>query len=169
MNPIFHRTSIRKFQNQPVETEKIKELLQAAMQAPSAGNQQPWEFYVVTDRARREALSKVSPYAGCAAQAPAVIVTAYRTQGLHFPVYAQIDTAIAEAILWLAADAAGLGGVWLGIAPQEERMSQVEAILDLPRDQRAFALFPIGYPAEEKQQENRFDAQRIHIVGSLNV
>ncbi|MFV0617147.1 nitroreductase family protein [Megasphaera sp. WILCCON 0056] len=164
MDAMFHRSSIRKFQNRPVEEAKIREILKAAMQAPSAGNQQPWEFYIVTDEARKKALSQVSPYAGCAAQAPAVIITAYRTQGATFPVYAQIDTAIAETFLWLAADAAGLGGVWLGIAPQEERMTQVEAILDLPRDQRAFALFPIGYPAETKAHEDRFDPSRIHFI-----
>ena len=46
MDSIFHRVSIRKFQDKPVEPEKIEKLLRAAMAAPSAGNQQPWEFYV---------------------------------------------------------------------------------------------------------------------------
>ena len=50
MDSIFHRVSIRKFQDKPVEPEKIEKLLRAAMAAPSAGNQQPWEFYVVTNR-----------------------------------------------------------------------------------------------------------------------
>lgn len=47
MNAIFHRTSVRQFQNKPVEEEKIEQILRAAMAAPSAGNQQPWEFYVI--------------------------------------------------------------------------------------------------------------------------
>ena len=50
MDSIFHRVSIRKFQDKPVEPKKIEKLLRAAMAAPSAGNQQPWEFYVVTNR-----------------------------------------------------------------------------------------------------------------------
>lgn len=50
MDSIFHRVSIRKFQDKPVEPEKIEKLLRAAMAAPSAGNQQPWEFYVVMNR-----------------------------------------------------------------------------------------------------------------------
>lgn len=50
MENIFHRVSIRKFSNQPVEKEKIEQILRAAMQAPSACNQQPWEFYVVEDK-----------------------------------------------------------------------------------------------------------------------
>ena len=50
MNPIDHRVSIRKYQERPVENEKILQILKAGMQAPSACNQQPWEFYVVTDK-----------------------------------------------------------------------------------------------------------------------
>ena len=54
MNEIFSRVSIRKFTNQPVEREKIVTMLRAAMQAPSAHNQQPWEFYVVSDKDKLE-------------------------------------------------------------------------------------------------------------------
>ena len=61
---IFHRTSIRKYQDRPVEEDKIRRILRAAMQAPSAANQQPWEFYVVTDKEILEKLSRVSPFTG---------------------------------------------------------------------------------------------------------
>lgn len=63
MDQIFKRTSIRRYLDQPVEAEKTEYLLKAAMQAPSAGNQQPWEFYVITNRDILEKLSKISPYA----------------------------------------------------------------------------------------------------------
>ena len=58
MNEIFHRVSVRKFEPKPVEQEKILQILRAAMQAPSTGDQRPWEFYVVTTRAKLVALSK---------------------------------------------------------------------------------------------------------------
>lgn len=164
MNSIYHRVSIRKFKDQPVEAEKITEILRAGMQAPSAGNQQPWEFYVVTDKEKIEALSKAHLYAGCAAGAPVVIVPVYRTQNLYFPQYAQIDLAIAQENMWLMTDALGLGGTWLGIAPIEDRMAIVNEILDLPEDLQAYSLFPLGYPAETKEQQNRFDESRIHYV-----
>ena len=90
MDSIFHRVSIRKFQDKPVEPEKIEKLLRAAMAAPSAGNQQPWEFYVVTNRDLIQKLSATSPYAGCAKNAPVLIVSAYR-EDVIFPMYAQID------------------------------------------------------------------------------
>ena len=64
MNSIFSRVSIRKYKDKPVEKEKTEAILRAAMQAPSAVNQQPWEFYVVTSKEKLEALSHVSPYSG---------------------------------------------------------------------------------------------------------
>jgi len=146
MNQIFTRVSIRKFQDRPVEKEKTMAILKAAMQAPSASNQQPWEFYVVTKKEKLEALSEVSPYAGMTKDAPIAIVAVYRKE-CKAPDYAQIDLSIAMENLWLETDAQGLGGVWLGIAPREERMKAVEKILDIPDTMRAFAIFPYGYPA----------------------
>ncbi len=163
MKEIFTRASIRKFQNRPVEDEKITELLRAAMAAPSAGNQQPWEFYVVRNPETIKALSGVSPYSGCAASANVVIVSVYREK-LWAPVYAHVDMSIAMENLWLACESQGLGGVWLGIAPEEARMQAVEKILALPEGLRAFAVFPLGYPAEQRERPDRFDADRIHYI-----
>ena len=163
MKEIFERVSIRKYTDRAVEDEKILAILRAAMAAPSAGNQQPWEFYVVRDRNKLEELSRVSPYAGCAKAAPVAIVSAYREK-LWAPAYAQIDMSIAMENLWLACGEQGLGGVWLGIAPVEERMRAVEAIVGIPEGLRAFAVFPLGYPAEERKQHDRFDESRIHYV-----
>ena len=122
MNSIFHRISVRKYEDRPVEKEKIMEILKAGMQAPSACNQQPWEFFVVTDKEKIQKLSKVTPYTGCAAGAPVVIVPVYYTEGLVAPSFAQIDMAIAQQNIWLETDALGLGGVWFGIAPMEDRL-----------------------------------------------
>lgn len=163
METIFHRTSIRKYKGQSVEPEKIEQLLRAAMAAPSAGNQQPWEFYVVTDPDKIRALSKVSPYAGCAEHAPVLVISVYRDECI-FPEYAQIDLSIAQQNMWLETDALGLGGVWLGIAPLEDRMKKVEEILNIPAGQHAFSIFALGYPAENRPQQNRFDKNRIHYI-----
>ena len=161
MNSIYHRISVRKYQDKPVEDEKIRAILRAAMQAPSAGNQQPWEFYVVRDKEKLEALSKISPYASMVKKAPVAIVSAYHEE-CWMPEFAQIDLAIAMENLWLETDEQGLGGVWLGIAPIEDRMKDVEKIMDMPDKVRAFAIFPLGYPAESRAQQDRFDESRIH-------
>lgn len=164
MNEIFHRVSIRKYESRPVEREKLMKILRAGMQAPSAGNQQPWEFYVVTRPECIQALAQSHIYAGCAAEAPVLIVPVYRKEGLLFPGYAQIDMSIAQENMWLETDSLGLGGVWLGIAPIKERMDAVAKILDLPDNVEAFSIFALGYPAEEKPQQDRFDESRIHFV-----
>ena len=91
MDSIYHRVSIRKYQDKPVEQEKIEAILLVAMQAPSAANQQPWEFYVVTDKKKLLELSQTSPYAGMTADAPAAIVSVYR-KDCRIPAYAEIDT-----------------------------------------------------------------------------
>ena len=163
MNAIFTRTSVRKFEDRPVEKEKIENVLQAGFVAPSAGNQQPWEFYVVTKREMIEELSRTSPYAVAAAKAPVVLVIAARTDVI-FPTITDIDCAIATENLWLELEELGLGGVRMAIAPGPERMEAVKNILDLPENQYAFALLPFGYPVGQKPQVDRCDAKKIHWV-----
>ena len=164
MNSIFHRISVRKYEDKPVEKEKIMEILKAGMQAPSACNQQPWEFYVVTDKEKIQKLSKVTPYTGCAAGAPAVIVPVYHTEGLVAPSFAQIDMSIAQENIWLETDTLGLGGVWFGIVPIEEHMEEVHRLLGLPENVKVFSMFALGYPAETRPQQDRFDPERIHFI-----
>ncbi len=163
MKEIFHRTSIRKYQDKSVENEKIEKLLQAAMAAPSAGNQQPWEFYVVKDKTVLEKLSKTSPNAGCCASAPLAFVACYRSNCM-LPEYAQIDMSASVENLLLEADALELGAVWLGIAPLRERMQAVGTVLNLAENLEAFAIIPCGYPETVHAQQDRFDEQRIHYV-----
>ena len=163
MNSIFHRTSIRKFKNTPVESEKIDMMMKAAMQAPSAGNQQPWEFYITDNKEIIQKLSKVSPYSGCLADAPLAIVVCAKKE-CRMSEYAYIDCSIACENLWLEADELGLGAVWLGIAPLVERMRAVEDIVQMPDSLEAFALFAVGYPDQIKEQQDRYDPDRIHYI-----
>lgn len=163
MRNIFHRTSIRKYQNTEVEKEKVEQVLKAAMAAPSACNQQPWEYYVVTDKQKLEQLSTSSPYAGCTKEAPLAFVACYR-EACIAPEYAQIDLSASVENLLLEADEQGLGAVWLGIAPIQERMDRVAEILELPDGIRAFAIIPCGYPGEEKKQQDRYDVSRVHSI-----
>ena len=163
MNSIFHRTSVRQFEDREVEKEKIDKLLHAAMQAPTAGNQQTWEFYVIRDKEILKKLAQSSPYAGCAANAPMAIVVTYRDGG-RFPDYNDIDCAIATQNIWLEADELGLGTVMLGIAPLKERMEAVHEVLKLSDDEHAFTILPIGYPVKVNPQENRYNEEKIHYV-----
>ena len=135
------------------------------MAAPSAGNQQPWEFFVVTNREKLAELAQVHLYAGPAAGAPAAIVVAFRQEGCKWPQYAPSDLAASVENLWLATTALGLGGVWLGISPDPDRMEKVAAVLPLPEGLSAFAVFPLGYPeGEGGERPDRFLPERVHHI-----
>lgn len=164
MKEIFTRTSVRSFEDKPVEKEKINQLLKAAFASPSAKNQQPWEFFVVTNKDALQKLSKVHQYATPAAKAPAAIVIAYKKEGLPVQEKAQIDCAIATENIWLACEELGLGGVMLGIAPDAERMKLTAEAINLPDDLEAFTIFPFGYPAKKHEQQDRWDDAKIHFV-----
>lgn len=111
MKAIFNRASVRSFDGRKVEPEKIELLMKAAMAAPSACNQQPWEFVVITDPATLGKLAECSPYAGCIRQAPLGIAVCMRTEGLPAPSYTQIDASAATENILLEAVHLGLGTV----------------------------------------------------------
>lgn len=164
MDSIFHRISVRKFEDKEIEAEKMEKLLRAGMQAPSAMNQQPWEFYVVTNKEKVSALANSSPYSKNAAGAPAIILPVFRKKGLLVPSLATVDMSISLENIWLEADSLGLGGVWIALYPAEDRMEVARIALEIPDDLVPFALFPVGYPAESRSQQDRFDETRIHYV-----
>ncbi len=160
MNEIFHRTSIRAFEDKSVEQEKVEEILRAGFQAPSAANQQPWNFYVVENKELLQKLTKVSPYAGPAGKAPMAIVVAYNEES-RMPEYNEIDCAIATESMMLEADSLGLGSVMLGIAPVPERMQAVNELVGIPEGQQAFTILPIGYPVSVKAQQDRYNEEKV--------
>ena len=164
MNAIFTRTSTRNFEARPVESKYIIKILRAAMAAPSAQNQQPWEFWVTDDKDIIARLAQVSPYAKPAANAPVVIVPCWNTENLKAPMMAQIDMALATENILLEAEELGLGAVMLGIAPDPERMNAVAEILKLPENFKAFTIIPIGWPINKRPQEDRYEPAKIHTL-----
>ena len=163
MNEIYTRVSVRKIEDRPVEPEKIIQLLKAAMQAPSAGNQQPWEFYVVKNRETIVELSKASPFAACAADAPVVLVPILHKDA-KYPELANYDLSNATENILLEATTRGLGAVWLCIAPFEDRIDNVVTILHTPSRTIPFALIPVGSPAVKRTWKDRYDPERVHVI-----
>ena len=162
MKEIFARASVRSYEDKPVEKEKIEQLLRAAMAAPTAKNQRPWEFYVVENKEVLEKLGAASQYAWPAGKAPAAIVICYRKEGNSAPEMLDIDCAICAENIWLELAHLGLGGLMLGIAPLEERMKIVAEALNLPENLAAFTVIPFGYPKKEKARPDRYEAERVH-------
>lgn len=164
MNAIFTRTSTRRFTPDKVESKYIVKILRAAMAAPSAVNQQPWEFWVSDDPEINERLSQATPYATPAKNAPVVIVPCYRTNDLPAPMMVDIDMAICAENILLEAEELGLGAVMLGVAPIEDRMNYVAEVLKLPENFRPFMIIPVGYPVSKTPQEDRYEPAKIHTL-----
>jgi nitroreductase len=162
MEGILTRRSVRSFTDAPVSEDLIADLLRAAMAAPSAGNQQPWQFVVVRDPAVRNVIAGANPYGGSARQSPVVVVVCGDLSREQRPDFWVQDCAAATQNLLLAAHAAGLGAVWCGTYPREERMGPIKAALGLPEHVLPFSVVPIGYPAERPAPVDRYDTGRVH-------
>lgn len=166
MNEIFLRHSVRRFSDLPVESEKIEKLLKAAMAAPTAGNQREWEFIVVTDPELLEKVSQASPYARCTATAPLAIIPVANLQTARFPENWEQDLGAAMENILLEAVHLKLGGVWLGIAPLEDRMNQISKIFDLPVHIKPYAIATLGYPLAFPAEDGRdYDFSLVHYNG----
>lgn len=156
------RRSIRKYTEEPVSDDNIHALLDAAMHAPSARNEQPWHFVVVRNPAIRAQLAKTSPYTNMANDAPVVIVVcADLANDKADGMWVQDCAAATENIL-LAARGDNLGTVWCGVHPNKEREEAVRAALNLPAGIVPFNLICIGHPAQKFHDEQRFHEDRIH-------
>jgi len=159
------RRSVRQYQDRPVPEELIEKLLRAATAAPSARNGQPWQFVVLTDREILRKASAINPHAGMAAQAPlAILICAdKRLEKSHG--YWPVDCAAAAQNMLLAAHGLGLGAVWTGVWPRQERMDGFGRLLKLPEAVIAHSLIVVGYPAEQPPPENRYRPDRVHRNG----
>ena len=159
---IMTRRSIRKFEDRPVPEAMVREILEAAMMAPSAGNAQPWYFVVVDDRTLLDEAAGVLPYAKMAAHAPLAIAVCADLSLEKYPGYWVQDCSAAMQNLLLAAHGLGLGAVWTGVHPVEERVADVKRLLNLPDGVIPLGLAVLGWPAQHPESKNRFREDRVH-------
>lgn len=164
LETIATRTSIRAYEARPVEKEKVEEMLRAAMAAPTAMNKQPWHFIVVDQRSVIDSLSAANPRAKMLETAPLAIVVcgdmdkAIEGGGRDFWIQ---DASAATENLLLAAHAMGLGAVWTGAYPVEERCKSLAQILSLPDNIIPLSMIVIGYPAEHPQPKDKYKEENI--------
>ena len=156
------RRSIREYEDREVEDEKILKILKAGMQAPGSRlGAEPWEFIVVKDK---ETLAKMGEIKPRVTNAPvAIVIVANIERAFYKAVWQQDCSAAAENML-LEAVELGLGGLWNGVAPIEERMDAIGEIVKIPKEHKAFCIITLGYPAEgwENKYMDKFDESRIH-------
>ena len=162
---LYTRRSIRSFTDAAVAEADLETLLRAAMAAPSAGNAQPWHFVVVTERAVLDAIPGIHPYAAMCKTAQAAVVVCAELSLEKHPGNWVLDCAAATQNLMLAARGLGIGSVWCGLYPQQERMAAMAGLLRLPEGVAPHALVVLGHPAQEFKKIDRFKPERIHRNG----
>lgn len=164
LDNIATRTSIRDYEARPVEKEKIEKMLRAAMAAPTAMNKQPWHFVVVDQRNVLDALAGTNPYAKMLKKAPLAIVVCGNTdkmiEGGGRDFWIQDASAATENLL-LAAHAMGLGAVWTGAYPSEERCISISKVLSLSDNLIPLNMIVVGYPAEHPQPKQKFKEENV--------
>lgn len=158
---IMTRRSVRQFQSRAVPREIVEIVLRAAMQAPSARNQRPWEFVVIDERARLDAIPGFHPHAAMCQSAPmAILVCGNLEREVSKGLWVQ-DCAAATQNLLLAAHARGLGAVWCACHPYEDRSAGFRTMFDLGPSVIPFAIVPMGFAANAPTPVDRYESTRV--------
>ncbi len=159
---IHTRRSIRKYQDKDIPDDLVRKLLAAAMMAPSTGDARTWQFILVTDPVKKDRIKDVHPYVGMIKHAPLGVLVCGDLRKEKFPGFWPQDCAAAMQNLLLAAHASGLGAVWTGIHPIEDRIMKFKKICHLPDHIMPLGLAVMGWPAQKVKSEERYDAACVH-------
>ena len=154
---ITARRSVRGFTGEPVDREKLEVALKAAMAAPSARNTKPWEFVVVTEKERVQAVCAAHPYAKFGADAGAVVLPFGKKEG--YALFDQDMGASTENLL-LALANLGLGATWCGM--RDDLQEAVRGVVGIPEKLYVFALVPVGVPSEAVPPRTQYEPERVH-------
>ena len=149
LEALTRRTSLRKYAQEPVPKHLLEQVVDAGRHAPTARNEQPWEFVVVTDQKKLQQLGELADYGGFIAKAPACIVV-FCTDTKY---YLEDGCAAVENML-IAATALGLGTCWVA-GDKKPYAESVRELVDAPKHLKLIALVPIGNPVGEMIPRDR--------------
>ncbi len=165
MSLCLRRKSVRKFLDSKVSDDMIERLMMSAMQAPSARNQQPWRFIVIKNPELLEKLGGISKGAWPLKEAPLGILTMIDLPEGGREAMCPQDLAASTQNILLEATHQGLGAVWIGVYPLEDRMEKVKEIVGLDKDDQPFSLVAVGFPESKNQHVTyRYDPARVQVI-----
>ena len=162
---ILNRRSVRKYTDRQVDSAVIEQLLRASMYAPSARDSRAWHFVVIDDRALLDQIPTFHPNAAMIKEAPVAIAVCGDLHKEKRVEYLSLNCSAATQNILLAAQDAGLGAVWLGVYPNQDRADGLTRLLGLPEHIVPISLIALGHPAEAPTTEDRYDAAKIHRNG----
>jgi len=167
---IKKRRSIRKFDPKAIVTdEQIKLMLEAAMLAPSAVNSRPWEFIVVKNRDKLNAVPEFHPYSNMLKDASVAIIIVANPNALdgtkiHGAEMWQHDCGAATQNILLQAAHMNLGTCWCGLHPFENNMTGTRKLFDIPKNRVPFCIIAIGVAAEGFGSRGFYDEKKVKWV-----
>ena len=157
------RRSVRSYTGEPVSEEAVRAMLEAAMLAPSAGDERPWEFILVRDGQALARAGEINPYASFAPRASLGVMVCLNTTREKYAGMGIQDVAACTQNLLLAARGLGLGAVWTAVYPVEERVKGFRELFHLPEEVIPVAFVLVGHPERSGAFVTaRFDKERIH-------
>ena len=164
---IMTRSSVRKYTTEKVSDELVEQMLRAGMAAPTAGNRQPWEFYVVRDTSIIKQMNKVTKFAAPMNEIAQLAIVVCGVPSESFPIeprYWVQDVSAATENILLSAHAWGLGAVWCGVYPGEERVAVLRSLLDIPEKLVPFNIIMIGHLDKtiEPQIKDKWKPEKVH-------
>lgn len=164
MEVINKRRSVRTFKaNAQISQAQIEILLRAGMQAPSALNEQPWEFIVVNDSSVLKELSQISNHSKSLADAACGIILLTNKTKVKSVLYPQDMAACTQNIL-LEATELKIGSCWLGTYPKEDRMNAISEYFKLPENIEPFSIIALGVleTADSLKFVDRYNPNVVH-------
>lgn len=165
LHNILQRKSVRAYTDRAVSHEQLDTLIRAAMAAPTGRDMRPWHFIVLEGRHQLSPLAKQLPYAKMLAEAQAAVVvcgdmSVTDKEGNPSRNWT-FDCSAATENLLLQAEAMGLGAVWTGVYPYDERLEAVKQALHLPDHLIPLNVIPIGYPKGDPQPKDKYDPAKV--------
>jgi nitroreductase len=160
---LLSRRSIRKYEDRRLSKEQVTMLLQAAMNAPSACNQQCWHFIVIEDRKKLNELSEIHGGYHTLKNAPLAILVCSEPGTAKLECFVDQDCAAATENILIAAEALGLGALWMGVNQTSPGDSVIiRNVLNIPEEIKPFSFVALGYPTEPAPLQNKYDESKIH-------
>lgn len=163
---IMTRASVRKYKPETVNDSVMTKVLKAGMAAPTAANQQAWHFVVITNQALKDSITDAFQWTKMVRDCAFAVVVCGDMSRLfegdrEDGGFWTLDCSAASENMLLAAHALGLGGVWCGIYPEEDRMSRLSAILNLPPNLRPLNILSFGYPETTVAPKQKWDPEKV--------
>jgi nitroreductase len=161
---IFSRRSIRKYSDTQIPEETVKDILEAAMAAPSAVAKDPWHFIVIRNQETLESVAEALPNGKMLIDAKPGLIVCGDIEKAHdneLSYMLQDCVAAIENIL-LAVNRLGLGACWLGVHPRQDRVKRIQEIFKLPGNIIPISAIALGYPAEKKEARTRYNEALVH-------